>query len=494
MFKRVFCLLCLLINFGVFAQQGPQNEPYISTEASSFIGSGSQTPHWLRANNLGTTPLDQNFLQVKASYIQEYDSTTKALGRLKKFGLAYGTQLVANVGINQSSFILPIIFAKARYGAFELALGRQYKQLSVNSSSLSSGHIVRSNNATPLPGISVSIPNYTSILGKGFVSIKGSFTHEYFGKQDHTKEYYLHQKTFYGKLGKENHLINVEAGINNMVTWGGYSFAYATDTLWTVNGYFANDFNAFLGNAFPFPAIRTKFPSKIQLAEDNLNYGGNVLGSLDFNISLNSKFAKFIFYKQTPYDLGSFFTGLVNADDGLYGLSILPKHGHIINNIAIEGFHTFNQGRYRSNINSILGLPDKHFGEQHNYWNHGQYIDGWSYNDRPIGSPLIYSNVELFGEEAKKGRNYNFTKFNKAKVFYLALSGELNKIAYTLKFNHGKYKVVYDPTAFEKQTNVGVFLQYKLLGNQSILFNTAYDNGTLFKNTLGTQIGFRKNW
>lgn len=454
-------------------------------EVGTYLSTSNITPFWLRSNQYGIIPTSPPLLSLNWAAHKEYDST-KIKEKTRKFGYGYGLNGVVNIG-NMSQILLPEAYLKVRYGSFEVYVGRRKEIIGLVDTLLTSGSYIWSGNALPIPKIQISIPNYTSILGHGLLSIKGSFAHGWFGNQTYVKNYYLHQKSLYGRIGKPNWKINLYGGFNSQVQWGGYAPLLVNDTYSSQNGHLPSDFNALMGVAFPLPFVRKAFPPKIKLSYDSENYGGNQLGSVDFAGELKLSQVNILFYRQLPYDLGSLFSSLVNADDGLYGIALkLKKPVFTVNKITIEGFHSYNQGAYRSGIARLLNIKDKHFGELHGYFYHGQYQDGWRYNENIIGSPLMLDRHN----ETIYNNNTPLSSFNQVKSIYLAMEGKLKKYNYGIKTNYSLYRQAANINQFSFLGYTDFFVRKEY----QIKVSVAGDYGKKLKNSSGVSVSVLKNW
>lgn len=456
-------------------------------EVSTYLSTSNITPFWLRSNQYGIIPTSPPILLLNGSAHKEYDST-KTKERIRKFGYGYGFNGVINMG-KESQILLPEAFLKVRYGAFEIYVGRRKEIIGLVDTALTSGSYIWSGNALPMPKIQISIPNYTSILGRGLIAIKGSFVHGWFGNQTFVENYYLHQKSIYGRIGKPHWKINFYSGFNSQVQWGGYAPFLVNNNYSSQNGHLPSDFNTLMSIAFPLPFVRKAFPPKINLGYDSENYGGNQLGSVDFTGELKLTQVNILFYRQLPYDLGSLFSSLVNADDGLYGVALkFKKPVFTVNKITIEGFHTFNQGTYRSGIARLLNIKDRHFGESHGYFQHGQYQDGWRYNEHIIGSPLMLDRHN----ETICNNDTPASSFNQVKSIYLAMEGKLKKYNYGIKTNYSLYR-----QAINRHVNQFSFLAYTnffIRKEYQIKVSVAGDYGKKLKNSNGVSVSVLKNW
>ncbi|MFN8429621.1 MAG: capsule assembly Wzi family protein [Spirosomataceae bacterium] len=492
LFRLFFIFIFLLISIIFSNGQSffPKAQKYLKT--GFIVSTNDKTPFWIQSNQYGTISNKSGIVFFEAGLKSDYDSTFKRSGKLKNFNFGYGIQINANAG-NESRLFLTEGYLKARFKFLEFYAGRRKEVLGITDSLLSSGSLIWSGNALPLPKIELYMPNYISIFGKGLISIKWNFAHGWFGNQTYTQKYYLHQKSFYVKLGRRK---SFEMGLNNQIQWGGYSEYLKTVSASTVNGYMPSDFNAFINAAFPFPFIRKNFPPKIILINDSMNYGGNVLGSVDLGYNLTINDFKIKIYRQIPYELGSLFSSLVNADDGIYGLSVRTP-SKIFNGIGLEGIHTYNQGGYRAGIAQLLNIKDQHFGEIHNYFNHGQYLDGWSYDGFGIGNPLIISN-KMVSDQYFEEKDKLYSSFNRVKGINLNLVGKINQFRYRLNYSILKYRPTgssYRPQNLELMQNFGLIKISKSFNEKRILeCEIGGETKGLVKRNLGIKFSFIHYW
>lgn len=188
-------------------------------ETGGYFSTSRQTPFWLRSNQYGTVPLESQIITFSGMVHKDYDSTQNGHHGLKKFSYGYALNPVINIG-KVNMLLLPEAYLKARYGVFELYCGRKKEIVGLVDTLFTSGSYIWSGNSLPMPKIQISIPNYVSVIGKGLISIKGAFSHGWFGNQNFVQNYYLHQKWLYGKIGKDTWKISFFGGFNHQVQWG----------------------------------------------------------------------------------------------------------------------------------------------------------------------------------------------------------------------------------------------------------------------------------
>ncbi|MER0440591.1 capsule assembly Wzi family protein [Emticicia sp. W12TSBA100-4] len=463
--QSIFCVNNL------FSQSLLLNTKY-QLEAGTYLSTAGVTPFWLRSNQYGIVPIFSPILTFRGSVQKNYDSTKNDNKKLKKFGYGYGFWGIVNVG-KQSSVLLPEAYLKIRYEAFEFYGGRRREIMGLVDTALTSGSYIWSGNALPIPKVQISIPNYKQ-LGKSSIFVKIGISHGWFGNQGYVKNYYLHQKWLYGRIGQDNSKFKFYAGFNHQVQWGGVT--QNIDPLYSKNGKLA-----------PYPLYSYQFvlipflQKLIKLDIDKLtSYDsglaiGNHLGSADIGFEFEKNGMKLLLYKQQPYDFARSLYTLNNIEDGLYGLSINLKKNYIVKNVLIEYLYTVSQGLYR-----FGKYKASNYVENDNYFSHGQYIS-YDYNSLIMGTPFILLNERGI---------YN----NRVKAFSFYLNGTLvKKFSYlfggTFSSNLGIYGINISKNQFLGKINTN----YSLKKNAFLLSQVTFDIGTLYSKNLGLSVIFRKN-
>lgn len=483
----LFYFLIFSVPYFGFCQNN-ENQNRFKIYSNTYLNAGN-VPTWLRNNQNGTIDLSGNFQQIGFGF-KDYQKFKNS-----KYRLEYAFEPVVNVGLN-NKIRLKEAYSQISNKTFELFIGRKVQTWGLVDSVNSSGSMAMSNNALPLPVVQFGTKSYISILGKGFLSIKFLGGHGWFGNETYTDNAYIHYKSFFGKIGRDNQKLNFSAGINNYIQWGGFSETLKDAKDITLNGQLPNDINTFIGLVLPFPSIRRKFPPKIDLANDSNNYLGNVSGTVDFSVSFKNSSINTLFYRQIPYEIGSLFTSLVNADDGLYGLTIKPQNQTNwplgIKNITLEGFHSINQGSYFSNLKRIFYnkfLPS----DPHNYYNHGQYLDGWSYRNKAIGNPFIFNNSEIKPENVPN-KSQAYGNFNRVRAFFVNVNGILNTIDYGFKLSYWPSIAGFGPKTPFKQWAGMAYLGKNIRNDFKANVALGVDQGDMFKNSIGTKISLSKSF
>lgn len=457
-----------------------------SAELGTFLSSNGNTPFWVKSNQYGIAPR-QSAASLQAGVVSGYREDRK-----KDWG--FGASLVGNIGKNKA-FLIPELYIKGKIGHWEAYIGRRKEVVGLVDSTLSSGSYIWSGNALPMPKIQISIPNYMPIgFTKGLISIKGSLAHGWFeNSRSDVKNFYLHQKTFYLRIGKPNWKMKFYGGFNHQVQWGGELKYPDPDNYYSKNGKLPSSFKDFLsavtGQSLAVESDTTKFGFV-----DAGNRAGNHLGTVDLGFEINTQRASILVYRQNIYEDGSLFY-LINITDGLNGISITTKNqfSALINikKIVFEFLNTYSQGGSTGaeNTNSNLRGLD-------NYLNHGQYRDGWSYDQFGIGTPFVVASRDI--------RNLpsfptNFFSNNRVQAFYLGLQTSIyQRTSLNLRLSYsrniGTYDAPYATSIGQFSGGIKMITPLNILPNCELSTAIGYDNNGIYQANFGGYVGIRKVW
>ena len=453
-----------------------------------FISSTSKTtPFLLRSNQYGLVPLESQVGFVSGSVRLEYDSLFTQTKKLKPFGFGYGFTPHINFGV-KNQILIPEAYAKVRFKSFEIYAGRRKEIQGLVDTLGTMGSYIWSGNALPMPKVEISIPNYTSIIGNGLVSMKGNFAHGWFGKGDSVQNVLLHHKSLYVKIGKPSWKIRMIGGFNHQVQWGGYPTKPFYDNIskQTISKFgmdFPTYFKVVSGISLSKGGEGWENQSGVSANEAG-NRAGNHLGTVDIGMELKLKNSRLLFYRQSIFDDGSLFY-LNNISDGLFGVSFARlKSRGIINNITFEYLNTSNQGgRYFFDQAPQLRGVD-------NYFNNSIYLDNWTYKNKVIGNPLLIP-VKILELENSRFKNPNFIINNRVtainfSVFYdFMLINACTQVVSSRNF--GSYGFPIDKSQIS-------FMQKVSYSNKGFEYNAtlAGDLGEFLKNRIGLSLGFKK--
>ncbi len=473
MIKNLYLIFFLILCGKLSYSQNIFSNTKSYIETGFYVSSSNkQIPFWLYTNQYGSVSLSSPSVTVRGFISKDYDSTLNNSQKLKRFGFGYGLGGVTNLG-QKSKLLLPEAFIKIRYQSLELYAGRRREIMGLVDTLLTSGSYIWSGNALPIPKIQLSMPHFKQ-LGKSSVFLKFGISHGWFGDQGSVRNYYLHQKWIYGRIGKDNAKFKLYGGINHQVQWGGVTDN--KDPLYSTDGKLA-----------PYPLYSYQFvlipflqkiikvnPNKLTSYDSGLAIG-NHLGSVDLGFEYESRNIKFLFYKQQPYDFARSLYNLNNIEDGVYGLSFKFKHKVKVKNLLLEYLYTASQGLYR-----FGRYRNSNFVENDNYFSHGQYIS-WNYNSFIIGTPFILAN--------DKGGIYN----NRVNAFSTYLSGKIHKkIIYSTGGTYSSNLGVYGLGLYKSQFSGKLNTSYLLNNGASVSGYLAVDAGSIYPKNLGLALIYKK--
>ncbi|WP_460635326.1 capsule assembly Wzi family protein [Larkinella harenae] len=477
-----------------------KKEIRVFAETVVAAGTAKTTPFWLRANQYGIVPMTAPFGSIRggisASYLYNKAKPSDLIQHKSRLiGWGYGFEVAGN-GNHQSKLLLPEAYLKGRLWCFELTVGQRREVVGLADSTLGTGPLIWAGNALPLPKIQLALSDYTPIgFTKGILSFRGFYAHGWFGNQGAVTHSYLHQKALYGRLGKASWPVRFYAGMNHQVQWAGQS-EVVTGENQIKDGRFptglSNYLNAIMGTSL---AARGDNIDTTQFSKaDRGNRVGNHLGTVDLGLEINGKRFSLLLYRQSIYEDGSLFY-LTNIADGLHGIRYRNQRpasqGIHIQTIVAEYLYTLSQG------GELFTYHEKARGND-NYFNHTQYIDGWSYRGNTVGTPFIPPASSTRPDLPRPQTNELelFSNNNRVKVWHLGLSGSVHqRYSFQLKCSFSQNLGTY---ALPFPANTSQFSSILVVGAPFGGFQTslsiAHDQGGLYPNQTGIQLSLRKTW
>ncbi|ARK08842.1 capsule assembly Wzi family protein [Fibrella sp. ES10-3-2-2] len=467
--------------------QSPKPLSY-KQELFSALATTGELPFWMRANQYGLVPRTQALISLRSGWQLAYrqapvtaaDSTWARRHRLDWGG---GVQVVASGGPVRQ-LLLPEAYVKARLGALELWAGRRREVYGLGGDSpLSSGSYIWSGNALPLVKLQLAIPEFWPT--NSFLSLKGTFAHGWFN-DGFVQGSLLHQKSVYLRLGKPLARVKAYAGFNHQVQWAGRTarlpraFVHGEQFPASGRDYWLVVTGASLNEQANLDTARySDF--------DRGNRVGNHLGTVDLGLDVTIGKVSVLLYRQNIYEDGSLYY-LTNIADGLNGIRLRNqvsnnRRGFRLTELTLEYLNTFSQGggEFINEDNRRRGRDD--------YFNHGQYRDGWSYLGRTIGTPFIAPQTDL------RSNLPLFTYFNnnRIRVFHLGLSGQLvDRLTFLLKASYSRNAGTYqEPFAsLVDQQSALLSVDWRLTkSGLRVTGSAALDRGGLYTTNTGFSLG-----
>jgi len=308
-----------------------------------------------------------------------------------------------------------------------IKIGRYYRDYSTYlNDNLSSGHMLISNNAQPMPKI--GFVTSKNLKKNKFISFDAGLSHGFFSTTSYyIKAPYLHEKFIYLNYKKNEHKFAV--GMVHEAIWGG-DITYEGGTI--------------PNRSFP---INIKNFFKVFIASDgeyeggpHANALGNHLGIWDFYYEnyKNDKTIK-LYYQHFFEDTSSL--RFQNKIDGLWGIQI---NNYIPDTVFLI--------EYLNTKNCCTNPPY----QDDDYYGNYQYIDGWRYKNNIIGNAFVNT------IEPSSIWERNSSAF---QLLHLGIKGEIKSYNYSImaskKINEGdyiRYRLNVDKKITKNDIRIGIFM------------------------------------
>jgi hypothetical protein len=444
-------------------------------EAFGSAASGDNTPFWLVSNRYGVVPLDAGNGYVKAG---AFHNGVFANG----FYWGAGLDMVAATPRYRNVYIQQL-YAEIGFQALLISIGSKERYTSLWDQRLSSGDMVLSPNARPIPEINLSFPQFTVVpYTKGWLQVKGDFAIgrsfdtaylEHFIKegQAYNKETLWHHKSGYLRINdtENNFPLSLSLGMQHWAQWGGTS----TNPSIGKQPQSLKDL---------LRIIVGKGGGDDSTLSDQINVLGNHYGSYDFKLSFTQAKWDAHAYHQRYFEDKSGME-FQNGSDGLWGLQIDLKTFTWIRKVVIEYLETRDQTGPFHFIKFDHDLHPGRGGGADNYYNNEEYITGTSYFNRGLGSPLLPS--PEYNTDGLPG-----FKNNRVSAWHIGLEGSITslidyRILLTNMRSWGRHRY---PFLERKDSTSGLLeLSYRHPKLPGWLFtgSLAADRGAVYTKSLG---------
>jgi hypothetical protein len=443
---------------------------------STFVASsGNSAAFWAVSNKYGTISVNPNSALLRGGLFADFDTLRK-----NKFDYSYGLDVINRVD-GKYKADLQQYFLKFKYKFLTLQGGRIEEYLGDQDSTLSSGGLLWSGNAQPMPKITIGILNYTPVpFTHGFLEIKGALSHGWFEKDAYVKHEWLHHKYIYLQAGG-NLPVHVHFGFHHYAQWGGVS-----PDAGRLPSSFKDYLVVFMAKQIDGDTILAN--GNWQLKDEYSNRVGNHIGSRNFGLDFDFKSLRITFYYQTIFEDYSGYKWH-NKQDGLWGLSIEMHKYQWFSNLAYEFLNTMDQSMSWE-PDRILNLPD-------DYFNHYAYKSGWTYNDFSIGSPLITSPVLLKKMNIQGYSVFDYLRNNRVRAHHFACKGNVNnwfiyKLMGTYTSNKGTYFLPFPYTKESICTELEISKKFERFYHLEVSMVVANDFGSMYSNKGSVLLTIRK--
>lgn len=427
---------------------------------------GKSSPFWIQHNQFGKYSTENKSANFSAAIFKDYGAST----RLFDYGFKANV-LLRTADSEKTEVYFHEAYVKARFSVLDLVVGAREEILGDQDSTLSSGGLLFSTNARPMPKITAGILYFTGVpFTKGYVQFKGAISHGWFDKNAFEQGSYLHHKYIYLRFGGKLP-VHLQYGLNHVATWGGNIPGLGKQPT------SLNDYKAiFLGKSGGSDAA----------GGEQINALGNHILSQSLKVEAKvSDFEVNAYWQDISEDAPLRFIWITkNIPDGLWGISIKNTTIPVVKKVLYEYVNTTDQsGPYHDKDGIIYGGADGYFT---NYI----YHSGWTYQSSIIGTPLI-SNPTF----NSKGELISLN--NRVQAHHFGIEGEINAFRYriltTYSKNYGSYPNPYAEMKDNTSMLVEVNRKFAELANIEVGLSIAADGGKLYGNTWGCMLSIRKS-
>lgn len=474
-----------------------QQQPFADLEASvtGSLGSGDFAPYYISSNNHGVLTQTSNaLLRLKATSPLRTEGTWGyGFGVDVITGLSSSTDYSRYNATSQSwynaeesapNLWLQQLYFDLRYRSVFLTVGLKEHESALVDHRLSSGDLIESGNARPIPEARVGFVEFQDIpFTNGWVQIQGEIG--------------------YGKATDSDWLRDHFNYYNNFITtdwWYTYKRAYfrtnPSKPLSVIVG--AQAAGQFAGNHVTYTngvvtateehklKFRDFFDMFIPKTGEEGFVKGNHLGSWDFKARYRLPNADEISaYAQWPWEDGSGI-GKLNGFDGVWGLQYnSADKERIINGAVVEYIDFTNQSgpmHWDPEDNPGTTLRDQATGADDYYNNF--FFNGYAHHGMSIGTPFLRSTL------------YNTNGVlrylcNRVRGFHLGVSGYIcPTLDYRLLFSYRKgwgsaFNPLIDPWT---DTSMLVECNYRLNSRIDLKGQLSFDAGDMYGDNFGALV------
>ncbi|MEG1617184.1 MAG: capsule assembly Wzi family protein [Bacteroidales bacterium] len=483
-------LLFILFIFTVSEQSVGQIPLVLRSSSEVIFGTGEFAPYYLVSNRHGVPSLNPNngYLRAELQKPVRYD---------RKFDYGFGVDALASYN-NTSVFRLQQLYGEVRYRGINLMFGSKEYGGVFKNEQLSSGGMVWSGNARPIPQIRLSIPNFITVpFTSGWVQIKGDVAYGKFLGDDWLREQYdyqswfittdvwYHTKSLFFRSKEEKRFI-LTLGLEASAQFGGNHRSWSNQSL-TNEIIQRVRFKDFLNILIPGKGDETS------AAGDQAYMYGNHLGAWhgvgEYKFRNESVLKG---YFEWFFEMGSGI-GKLNGWDGLWGLEYNTNRKSICSSVVLEYLQTTNQSgpiHWAPGDFPGTSLTPEATGSD-NYYNN-YFYNGWAHYGQGNGNPLLKSPIY------NKDGYLSFTD-NRIKAVHLGGKGYLShcleyKLLVSYRKSWGTPLIPSIPITYDISGLIHLSYTSEYIKNWTITTQLGIDKGNLFGNNIGGALLLKKEF
>ena len=404
-------------------------------------------------------------------------------------GLAVKNGLLVPHAEHPARVWLQQLYGELRYRGVFLTVGMKEHTSALLSSTLSSGDLVESGNARPIPEVRAGFHDFQNIpFTNGWVQIQGEIA---YGKPMDNKWLRNHYNYYYGHLNqgefysykrcyfrtKPSQPFSVTVGMQVGAFFGGTTNWYTDGKNIRTRSY-SRGIKQFFKMLVPTDGSTLAY------------YSGSSLGCWDLHLRYRlPSGASVKAYMQKPWEDGSGI-GCLNGFDGVWGLQYTAPQPGLISGAVIEYIDFTNQSgpmHWDPDDNPGTTITHRAEGADDYYYNH-EY-NPYAYYGMAIGTPFMVS--PIYNTDG----NMVFA-YNRMRGFHIGVEGVITpELSYRVlggyRRSWGRYR---DPLP-DPRSDTSFMLEAgyspRKVAGLTVLAQFALDHGTLLGNNTGGMITVR---
>ncbi|MDE5886381.1 MAG: capsule assembly Wzi family protein [Muribaculaceae bacterium] len=374
--------LCCFPAMSAFSEK-PDSLRYFG-EIKADFSAGENTPFWLVNNLQGLGSPEKNNGYVRAGLFKDIKEENR-------FSWGAGIDLVGGWNL-QSPFYIHQLYGEVKYRCLDALVGSKEIWSSFLDHNLSSGDLLYSGNALPVPQVRIGIFDYADFWGcKGWFAAKGYIAYGMFTDSKwqkswskpefkHGKNILYHSKGLWLRGGNiEKFPLRGEIGIEMATQFGG--IVYKDGKIIDLKPSFKDWLTAF------FPRYQTRET----FFGESTSIEGNMVGEYTIALEWQPKNSWGVrAYYEHYFDDQSQMTFEYGWKDGLYGIEVKFPTNRYISKFVYEFLYSKDQTGAVNNDSSEK-VPEQVSGRD-NYYNNSLY-PGWQHWGMGFGNPLMLSPI-----------------------------------------------------------------------------------------------------
>lgn len=452
----------------------------IDVESFVLAATNDYQPFWLLSNRWGIIPDRPDFYALMGGLHNAHNFG----GGRNRPGLTfrYGASVLAG---NRETLLFPEYYMSLETPKWQIKGGRWQQTSGALMHELSSGSLGISRNALPLPRVQVGTNDFIRFeFMPEWLRFRGHMAHGWFGDNRIVDNTWLHEKTFYLKVGEPRSVLNIWAGVTHFAMWGG---EHPEGTL--------------PDRMIDFVRISTGFPQNAGDSDafdgpgDTAGALGNHLAVADLGLSWQANDYRLALATQTLFEKGRDATRSSRGE--IRGFNLLGPDRLV--SLSVETPHPWWEKAVLEFVNTTYQGGSELFVGRDHFYDNAIYRDGWNYREQVMGNPLLLHRrrvSKFFDDDAELG-NWDMVN-NRIRAWHTAMSGRLGrKLGYELKLtytqNYGNYTntELFTPTI--RQWYSMLETEYRFSRQLSVAVTGAYDAGG-FGNNLGGMLSLKWQW